>query len=850
MKRPNSESKGVGAPSAKEGFSVIGRHQSRMEPRGSIVTHLSDLSEAVEGEDASDESFEAYMVRRHLLIYERYHVKVQAATNHAYTITLTLGSMDGLATEQSWACTVTYSELHKVHKELYKMYPTIREFEFPGKAMFHTKRVVAAREKSFYVFTRLILRIYPTPKVVTEMLSLNPEKNLKLAEMLQTFPKPRIAQCMRFLKGDYEEGEFEDLDGDGVVGTIEDEKIVLEMRKQKAKLQKTEDVVTIVGLIFGGLMFSMLCQSIRRSGGIMPFWYSIPARFYAFYEASMLYLNCLCWVALVCIPFHRALGWIVGTYLTYLLGNEFGPFHMEVDWIAPRFGLDDSSIVIAGFRWRNPSAFTKTPFFVEVKRLEVCFNIFSLFKAFRSGNPLPVQHVVIEGVTAFIEKISDKEAAFSGSNELNLWACLGAGPGNLEGLAMRSDMLKMMTAALKHSSNMTANMARSLLVDPLSMVTGSMTRLFSSGTRSPDNNKRKSSGYSGYDSDSEDDWQDNNDADGESSMNDVEKEEAKDIDTSDGVSGGDTANLNEEEEEFHWGVPYLLNVRRVTVRDIKAYAADFLQANAERVADAHQKKALIIKLIEMKKSETRNTSLFRDTKGLYLDELGWRLISKIIGKLLSTNAGALTLLAGSAAISQGVAAVANTTGTARAKIVEGFYNFNPFRTSRNLSNAVLGKAPQASDVSQSVAMKAMRLKTIHIELLAINKAKRLNGKPIKLAQVEMTLTNQTPEETQKSMTRRANSHYLIHFGEDFALGPVQDFTSVVKFRVLRQSVTGEGSGKCYCHCEIDLRDRVTVGIREWMDVEITLEPGDPETGLHENDDWNGEGSLILKCTLA
>ena len=126
------------------------------------------------------------------------------------------------------------------------------------------------------------------------------------------------------VKGPLEKAKvFADLDGDGVVGTIEDEKIVLEMRKQKAKLQKTEDVVTIVGLIFGGLMFSMLCQSIRRSGGIVPFWHSIPARFYAFYEASMLYLNCLCWVALVCIPFHRALGWIVGTYLTYLLGNEF-----------------------------------------------------------------------------------------------------------------------------------------------------------------------------------------------------------------------------------------------------------------------------------------------------------------------------------------------------------------------------------------------------------------------------------------------------------------------------------------------------------------------------------------------
>lgn len=51
---------------------------------------------------------------------------------------------------------------------------------------------------------------------------------------------------------------------------------------------------------------------------------------------------------------------------------------------------------------------------------------------------------------------------------------------------------------------------------------------------------------------------------------------------------------SEKEEEWHWGVPFKLKCKRLTVRDVHLYAADFLQQNAERVKDSTKKKKVTL----------------------------------------------------------------------------------------------------------------------------------------------------------------------------------------------------------------------------------------------------------------
>ena len=59
---------------------------------------------------------------------------------------------------------------------------------------------------------------------------------------------------------------------------------------------------------------------------------------------------------------------------------------------------------------------------------------------------------------------------------------------------------------------------------------------------------------------------------------------------SDGEDNEEEELESEMEEGGHWGVPFKLKCKRLTVRDVHLYAADFLQQNAERVKDSTKKK--------------------------------------------------------------------------------------------------------------------------------------------------------------------------------------------------------------------------------------------------------------------
>ena len=63
---------------------------------------------------------------------------------------------------------------------------------------------------------------------------------------------------------------------------------------------------------------------------------------------------------------HRALGYLLGSYLRSFLMTKKGGFDLSFEWITVRLGLDKNEILISNFVWNNPPKYNKTPFFLKL----------------------------------------------------------------------------------------------------------------------------------------------------------------------------------------------------------------------------------------------------------------------------------------------------------------------------------------------------------------------------------------------------------------------------------------------------------------------------------------------------
>lgn len=100
-----------------------------------------------------------------------------------------------------------------------------------------------------------------------------------------------------------------------------------------------------------------------------------------------------------------------------------GTFDFDIGWISYRGPFDRNEIVVSNIIFRNPPEYNKTPFLLHVKEVCIAVDMISVFSLITGGlkDPLVVDHVVVQGVELFLEKVSDE-----GASELNLTAALGA----------------------------------------------------------------------------------------------------------------------------------------------------------------------------------------------------------------------------------------------------------------------------------------------------------------------------------------------------------------------------------------------------------------------------------------
>ena len=153
------------------------------------------------------------------------------------------------------------------------------------------------------------------------------------------------------------------------------------------------------------------------------------------------------------------------------------------------------------------------------------------------------------------------------------------------------------------------------------------------------------------------------------------------------------------EPEFHWGVPYKFDCARFTARNLNFYVKDYLAASHTESAPIH------VPIIEMNYEETgafhyssRNGMLWGKEKripvGLYLDDLIWRVINRLITELISSNAFSLLSTVGASGLNQTKSAMAGAVTYGAKSGWQMMYNYNP----KELVSAAISQVSRMSNL--------------------------------------------------------------------------------------------------------------------------------------------------------
>ena len=326
---------------------------------------------------------------------------------------------------------------------------------------------------------------------------------------------------------------------------------------------------------------------------------------------------------------------------------------MELKWLSLRLGLDESEIVLKDFVWHNPPVFKESPFFVKIKRMCIRFDPSSIYPALTSNTPIHISDIEISGVNAYVERDS--------KHGLNIWACMGAAdqPDNNK---IESSVVSNVSSAMKKNKK-------------------NQDKRAGEGAHNMLKNRRKTAANHGHSGDEEEYEED--------MVEEVVTPPAEIIrQTSDNsIAGGDAEKTN------GWGVPYKFITGRLEIRNLRAHAQDYLNARHTGYSNLT---SIRIKRMEMNKKELCNYSSSKGYRGVFLDDLVWKLIGELITSLLASNSGSLALLAGinvytlmlsvyvivyvitaSAAANNTFALAMGTTGLASKGVMESLHNYNP-----------------------------------------------------------------------------------------------------------------------------------------------------------------------------
>jgi len=445
-------------------------------------------------------------------------------------------------------------------------------------------------------------------------------------------------------------------------------------------------------------------------------------------EDVFLVIKTLIFIVGLGIFIHRILGFSLGFYLRSILSTPKGGFLMFFDWISLRCGFDNNEIVISGFQWRNPHKFqneTKSKFFILIRKLTIRFDLQSLFDALLGrtdchGNRsvLRIWSVEIDGLDVRIERGKHKK------DGLNLWAALGADDAKKadeveagvraglakaardvgDGLAVAGQVVgEGLHAAGGAMVGGMKTVGKGILkYNPVSVV----ARQFShkgpngdAGSRSraqsdtdPVFHDVQGEGHGEHEhehgeppeqtneEEDEETWRDNDDScktwHNNSSTKSAQQERERKTSNFFGFSDKANAPVVEEKNKA-WGVPFKIEADRFTGRHLEFRVQDFL--NASHTDD----KPIVIPLMDMDRREltTRgkkgpsNPSGHR--QGVWLDDLTWKIVNRLIADLLKTNSLSLIATVAASGVNNAATGIVEGSHVVGVGAAEQLYQFNP-----------------------------------------------------------------------------------------------------------------------------------------------------------------------------
>jgi hypothetical protein len=115
-------------------------------------------------------------------------------------------------------------------------------------------------------------------------------------------------------------------------------------------------------------------------------------------------------IIVLLMTYHRILAWTLGFLVRTLMDKHWtGAFNIHIDWIAFRLGLDQNQICIYGVEWKNPKFFTNTPYLLRVGEITIEFAPLSILNAFFRGKAMKIPEIKLDGITMHIEKATEEE---------------------------------------------------------------------------------------------------------------------------------------------------------------------------------------------------------------------------------------------------------------------------------------------------------------------------------------------------------------------------------------------------------------------------------------------------------
>lgn len=162
---------------------------------------------------------------------------------------------------------------------------------------------------------------------------------------------------------------------------------------------------------------------------------------------------------------------------------------------------------------------------------------------------------------------------------------------------------------------------------------------------------------------------------------DVEEDFAaiEDVEESDNEAEVTASNAESPTDSPSNSSQFLLEVSRITVRNFKLHAQDFLAASHIDInSSADALGTIHMALFNMdRRSLTRSRGSKKSRAGVTADALVWKLIDKTIVELFSNHKFTMLAIIGNAVANQTTNAVLDVASTASQTVTNAVYNLNP-----------------------------------------------------------------------------------------------------------------------------------------------------------------------------